>query len=109
MQNKEIRWEGLARGMRKSISPRGYAGPDVVALREIPVDFCVPDVVFGVRSNGRARGSEIFLFPLLQFLSSYLHSGVSRIEAYKYLLVCKTSLGGRRSTLCTNYLKSQMI
>ncbi len=28
MQNKEIRWEGLARGMRKSISRRGYAGPD---------------------------------------------------------------------------------
>src|SRR2546421_7397866 len=28
MQNKEIRWERLLRGMRKSISRRGYAGAD---------------------------------------------------------------------------------
>jgi hypothetical protein len=28
MQNKQIRWGGLARGMRKSISRREYAGPD---------------------------------------------------------------------------------
>ncbi len=33
----------------------------------------MPVVVFGFRSNGRSRGREIFLFPLLQFLSSDLH------------------------------------
>jgi len=41
---------------------RGYAGPDVVALRVIPVVFAVPDVVFGV-SQRQVRRTRDFSLP----------------------------------------------
>src|SRR5712691_12811049 len=74
MQNKEIRWERLPRGMRKSISRRGYAGADEeLTLEKTPTtvfrDNWLTNVA-GPTSSGEKKWDRHFCLSPRYFRSS---------------------------------------